>query len=261
MMGALTDRNALITGGGSGIGAAIARRLVAEGVFVTVVGRRAEPLKALTRELNKRATHVVADVTNEDDCLRMFEEAGAVFGPIDIVIANAGAAESSPFAKSTLEQWSRMIAVNLTGAYLTAHAALPDLTRRDDPEHVTLRRLIFITSTAGLKGYPYVAPYVAAKHGAVGLARALAAEYAATPLTVNAICPGFTATPLLDKSVATIAAKTGRDPADARAALAKANPQGRLIDPEEVAALVAWLCTPDARSVTGQALSVSGGEV
>ena len=177
-----------------------------------------------------------------------------------LVIANAGAAESAPFGATDATLWSRMIDVNLTGAFNTARAAWADLTRAEDGGNAP-RRLIFVASTAGLKGYPYVAAYVAAKHGVVGLARALAVECAKTPLTVNAVCPGFTETPLLDASVATIIAKTGRTGEEARAALAKSNPQGRLIQPAEVAATVAWLCSPEARSITGQALSISGGEV
>ena len=258
-MDMLTGRHALITGGGTGVGAAIARRLAVDGAAVTLVGRRREPIDGLARELGK-AVAIVADITRAVDCARMVGEARAAHGPLDIVVANAGAAESAAFAKTDAALWSRMLDVNLSGAYLTAHAVWSDLTRTGD-DGSPLRRLIFVASTAGLKGYPYVAAYVAAKHGVVGLARALAVECAKTPLTVNAVCPGFTETPLLDASVAGIVAKTGRSAADARAALAKSNPQGRLIQPAEVAATVAWLCSPDSGSVTGQALSISGGEV
>jgi NAD(P)-dependent dehydrogenase (short-subunit alcohol dehydrogenase family) len=186
----------------------------------------------------------------------MVEAARKAHGPIDLVIANAGAAESAPAAKIDTAHWDRMIGVNLTGAFLTVKAALPDVTRKDNEG-----RIVFVASTAGLKGYPYVAAYCAAKHGVVGLTRALAAEFAPRGVTVNAVCPGYTETALLDNAAATIAAKTGRSAEAARSELARANPQGRLIAPGEVADTVLWLCSPAARSITGQAISISGGEI
>jgi NAD(P)-dependent dehydrogenase (short-subunit alcohol dehydrogenase family) len=253
----LTGRHALVTGGGSGIGAAIVRRLASSGARVTIVGRRLEPLQALADEL-PQAVAVVADVTRPIDVQAMIASARAAHGPVDVLVANAGAAESAAFARVDLAQWQRMIDVNLTGVFLCAQAVLGDVLR--DADDNAIRRMIFVASTAGTKGYPYVAPYVAAKHGVIGLTRALAAEFAAKNLTVNAVCPGFAETPMLDASVAKIMAKTGRTKEQALADLARGNPQGRFISPQEVAEMVAWLCSAGARSVTGQALSISGGE-
>jgi NAD(P)-dependent dehydrogenase (short-subunit alcohol dehydrogenase family) len=252
----LADRHALITGGGTGIGAAIAAALSAAGASVSLVGRRATPLEEVAEKLDRACT-IVADVTREEDTMAMMRAAREAHGPVDILVANAGAAESAPIARLDLAHWQRMLGVNLTGAFLSARAALPDLTRKG----AGAGRIVFVASTAGLKGYPYVAAYCAAKHGVVGLARALAAELAATQVTVNAVCPGFTATPLLEASLANIAAKTGRSHGEAQAELQRLNPQGRFVKPEEVAGTVLWLCTPAAQAITGQVISVSGGEV
>lgn len=256
MAALLEGKHALITGGGTGIGAAIACALADAGAAVSLSGRRAVPLQEVAARLPK-ATAIVADVTSEADTVAMAQAARAASGPIDILIANAGAAESAPIAKIDLAHWQRMLDVNLTGAFLSAKAALPDIAR----EGASHSRIVFIASTAGLKGYAYVAPYCAAKHGVVGLARALAAELAPRGVTVNAVCPGFTETPLLDASLAGIARKTGRTREEAEAELQRFNPQGRFIRPEEVAQTVLWLCTPAAEAITGQAISVSGGEV
>jgi NAD(P)-dependent dehydrogenase (short-subunit alcohol dehydrogenase family) len=257
-MADLNGRHALVTGGGSGIGAAIVRALASAGARVSIVGRRMEPLQALAAGL-PHAVAIAADITVQTDVQAMMASAKHAHGPIDILVANAGAAESAAFARIDLAQWQRMIDVNLTGAFLCAQAALDDLLR--DAGDDAIRRLIFVASTAGLKGYPYVAPYVAAKHGVIGLTRALASEFATRNLTVNAVCPGFTETPMLDASVAKIMAKTGRSKEQALADLARGNPQGRFVSPQEVADTVLWLCSNGARSVTGQALSISGGEI
>jgi NAD(P)-dependent dehydrogenase (short-subunit alcohol dehydrogenase family) len=256
-MGTLDGRHALVTGGGTGIGAAIAAKLAGAGVAVSLVGRRLGPLEDVAAKL-PRAKAIVADVTSEPETIAMVAAARAAHGPIDLVIANAGDAESAPIAKVDLAHWRRMMDVNLTGAFLTLKAALPDITQRAD---ATGCRIIFIASTAGLKGYPYVAPYCAAKHGVVGLARALAVELAPSGVTVNAVCPGFTETALLEASLDNISDKTGRSRAEARAELIRLNPQRRLVRPEEVADTVLWLCTPAAQAINGQAISVSGGEI
>jgi NAD(P)-dependent dehydrogenase (short-subunit alcohol dehydrogenase family) len=252
-MGALDNRHALVTGGGTGIGAAIARALVGEGAAVSLAGRRKVPLDGVAASLVK-ATAIVADVTKEADCAAMATAARAAHGPIDIIIANAGAVVSAPVAKMDLAHWYNMIDVNLTGAFLTVKAALADVTRNSEGA----RRIVFISSTAGLKGYPYVAAYCAAKHGVIGLARALSLELAPFGVTVNAVCPGYTDTPLLNAAAEKISAKTGRSAEDSRAILAKDNPSGRLIKPEEVAQAVLRLCLPSAGSMNGQIIAVTG---
>lgn len=255
----LVGRHALVTGGGTGIGAAVAGALAAEGARLTLVGRRIEVVNDTATKLRSLETNGVscfaADVTDPDQVREAFAHARAAHGPIDILVNNAGAAESAPFAKLDLEAWRRAMAINLDALFLVTQAALPNLLESGTG------RIVTIASTAGLKGYAYTAPYVAAKHGAIGFTRALAAEFARTDLTVNAVCPGFTETEIVARSVETIAAKTGRSAEEARAGLARFNPQGRLIDPQEVADTVVWLCLPSSRSITGQAIVVAGGEV
>lgn len=245
--------HALVTGGGTGVGRTIALALAGEGMQVTICGRRREPLDDVASRHPDIAA-ITADVTDEASIARLYKQAEAASGPFDIVVANAGGTASGPAHRTSLADWNRALAVNLTGAFLTVRPALAGMTVRKSG------RIVFIASTAGLKGYPYVAPYVAAKHGVIGLMRALAAETAKSGVTVNAVCPGFTETDLLADSIERIVEKTGRSRDEARASLVAANPQGRFVQPEEVAGAVLWLVSRQATSVTGQAISVSGGE-
>lgn len=249
----IAGRHALVTGGGSGVGKAIALALAEAGVAVTICGRREAALAEVAKE-NDRIFGLAADVTNEGDMAAVYQKAEAARGPFDIVVANAGMAGSAPAHKTSLADWQRTLDINLTGAFLTVKPALAGMMERK------AGRMVFVASTAGLKGYAYVAPYVAAKHGVVGLMRALAAESAKSGVTVNAVCPGFVETDMLEESIRRIAEKTGRSAEEARKTLSATNPQGRFIQPEEVADAVLWLCSDAARSITGQAISISGGE-
>ena len=253
--GALQDRHALVTGAARGIGAAIARMLAAEGARLTLLGRNRAALAQLAGDLPGTHGIAVADVADAAQVLAAFDQARAERGPVEILVNNAGQAESAPFAKHSLELWNRMLAVNLTGSFLCAQAALPDM------QAAGRGRIVNIASTAGVKGYAYVSAYVAAKHGVIGLTRSLALEVAKQGSTVNAVCPGYTETDILRESIANVVAKTGRSEEEARAEFAKGNPQRRMVQPEEVADAVRWLCGDGASAVTGQAISVSGGEV
>ncbi len=254
-MPSLTGHHAVVTGAAQGIGAAIARALAAQGVRLTLMGRRLDALQALAAELPGGAVAVSVDVSDEGAVQRAFVAARAAHGPISLLVNNAGQAEAAPFGKTSLALWQRLIAVNLTGTFLCTQQALPDMLAARHG------RVVNIASTAGQRGYAYVSAYVAAKHGVVGLTRALALEVAKKGITVNAVCPGYTETEILTASIAKVVATTGRSDAEARAEFEKSNPQGRIVQPIEVAAAVLWLCSDGAGAVTGQCISVSGGEV
>lgn len=253
MSGLLRSSHALVTGGGRGIGRAIAAELSRAGATVTVLGRNRATLDDVVADGLARAA-VVADVADQAAVAAAIAEAAAR-QPIDILIANAGAAVSAPFAKTDGALFRQMLDVNFMGVVHAVHAVLPTMKQRRHG------RIVAVASTAGLKGYAYVSAYSAAKHAVIGLVRSLALELATSGVTVNAVCPGFTDTDLIAGSVDNIMSKTGRSREQALAELAKHNPQGRLVTPEEVANAVLWLCGDGAGAITGQAIAVAGGEV
>ncbi|MEJ8810952.1 SDR family NAD(P)-dependent oxidoreductase [Variovorax ureilyticus] len=253
---ALQGRHAVVTGAARGIGAEIARTLAAEGARVSLIGRDRAALEKVQKALAGNGHAVAAaDVSDEASVRAAFDALRAASGPISILVNNAGQAESAPFLKTSVDLWQRMLAVNLTGSFLCAQAALPDMLEAG------WGRIVNIASTAGQKGYAYVSAYAAAKHGVIGLTRSLALEVARKGITVNAVCPGYTETDILRNSVANVVGKTGRSEADALAEFAAVNPQRRIVQPAEVADAVRWLCGEGAASMNGQSISVSGGEV
>lgn len=244
-------RHAFITGASRGIGAAIARALADDGWRLTLIAREAPTV--LAAELDAFA--VAMDQADADSVAAAFAAARTAQGPLTALVNNAGAVETAPFAKTTPDLWQRMLAVNLTGPYLCCQAALADIRAAG-----AQGRIVNIASTAALKGYAYVSAYVAAKHGVLGLTRTLALELAKDGATVNAVCPGYTETDIVRDGIAKVIAKTGRGEAEARAGFTQGNPQGRLVQPDEVAATVRWLCSAGAGAVNGQAIAVCGGE-
>lgn len=248
----LAGRLALVTGGGRGIGRAIAAALTGAGAEVTVLGRDGAALDDAVRA--GHAAHAVVCDVLDAEALRAALDA-ALVGPLDILVNNAGGVETAPLARLDRALWDRMLALNLTAPYEACRAVLPGMMAR------RRGRVVNVASTAGLVGYPYVAAYVASKHGLVGLTRALAKEAARFGVTVNAVCPGYTETDLVERSAGSIAARTGKDAATIKAGFASGNPQGRLVQPEEVAAAVLFLCCDSAAAINGTAIPVAGGEM
>ncbi|WP_417320405.1 SDR family NAD(P)-dependent oxidoreductase [Emcibacter sp.] len=252
--GKLQGKHAVVTGGGRGIGAAIADALAAEGANVTLLGRNMDVLKAKAETL-PQATPLACDVTDRAAVEAVFAEARENYGSVDILVNNAGAAHPAPFMKTSPDDLQAMLDVNLKGPWHCIQAVLPDMLEKDSG------RIINIASTAALIGYKYVTAYSAAKHAVQGMTRSLALELANKGVTVNSVCPGFTETDIAFDAIDNIMSKTGRSREQAIAELAKHNPQKRFIQPEEVASAVLWLCEDVNRSMTGQAISVAGGEV
>ena len=248
---ALDGRHALITGGGTGIGAATAAALAREGARLSLLGRRMEPIEATAAASGGKAFQ--CDVTDPNAIDDAFAKARNANGPIDFLIVNAGVAESAPFHKMTRQSWDRIVGTNLTAAFDCARAAIGDLIKSESG------RLVFIASVASLRGVPYAAHYAASKHGLLGLTRSLAAEYAKTSLTVNAVCPGYVDTPMTDQSVARVSEITGRSEGDARSVITNMNASGRLVDPDAIANIVLMLCLPLSRDINGAAMTIDGG--
>ena len=258
--GSLADRHAVVTGAGRGIGASIAQALAAQGARVSLLGRDAETLRGAATTIetaypSSQTFTIPADVSDSAAISQAIGHARARFGPVHILINNAGQASSAPFVKTDEALWNRMLAVNLTGTYLCTREVLPDMLK------MSSGRIINIASTAGLRGYAYVVAYTASKHGVVGLTRALALEVAPSGVTVNAICPGYTETDIVRDAISTIVSQTGRSAEEARAVLVRTNPQRRLIQPQEIAQAALWLCGPHTAGITGQCLTIAGGEV
>ncbi|PUE43108.1 SDR family NAD(P)-dependent oxidoreductase [Limnohabitans sp. Bal53] len=260
----LSNRHALITGAGTGIGAAIALQFAQAGCRLTLCGRSQDKLQDQAEALRAQVPDVAVliapmDVGDEQAVQAAVQQAQARFGPVNILVNNAGQASSQPFAKTDAALWQQMLNVNLTGTYHCIQAVLPAML--EAAKTGTPGRIVNIASTAGLKGYAYVSAYVAAKHGVVGLTKALALELARKNVTVNAICPGYTETDIVREAVQNIVGKTGKSEAEARQALAANNPQQRLVQPQEVAQTVLWLCAAGSDAINGQAIAIDGGEL
>jgi len=253
----LAGRHAVVTGAGRGIGAVIAAVLAGEGVCVSLLGRDAGNLQRVSDNLDGtgRAFPIVADLTDPPSVQSAFAVARGRFGPVHLLINNAGQAASAKFTDTDEALWSRLFAVNLTGTYLATRQAVPDMLAEG------FGRIVNIASTAGLRGAAYISAYASSKHAVIGLTRALALEYASRNITVNAVCPGYVDTDIVKEAIANIKSKTGRSDSEALAALVASNPQRRLIEPREVADTVMWLCRPGSESVTGQSIVLAGGEV
>jgi NAD(P)-dependent dehydrogenase (short-subunit alcohol dehydrogenase family) len=251
----LAGRHALITGGGRGIGAAIAAELAAAGALITIVGRTRAALEETVARLPGGAALAVADVTDAAQVAHAFGTARQAHGEVSLLVNNAGRPASRPLQKSDDAFWREVLEANLTAAYHCTRAAIGPMLAAN------WGRIVNISSTAGLRGYAYCTAYCAAKHGLIGLTRALALEVAKTGITVNAVCPGYTDTGVVRDAIRNISEKTARSEAEARESLVSFNPQQRLVQPAEVASAVRWLCLPGSESVNGQSIAIAGGEV
>ncbi len=254
-MNPLNGRHALVTGSNRGIGAAVAMALSADGAHVTLLVRNRDGGTELQRRLPGPSSVVVADVTNETEVRKACVEARDRSGPVHFLVNNAGSVESAPFHRSDVGLFQRMLAIHFFGPLFCTQELLPGMLQQ------RFGRIVNIASTAGVAGASYVTAYSAAKHAIIGLTRSLAKEVAPKGVTVNAVCPGYTATGLVNKSIEDISARTGRSATDAEAALLAGNPMKRFIAPEEVATTVRWLCDDGAASVNGQAIVIDGGEL
>ena len=253
----IVGKHAVVTGASRGIGAVIAAALVADGVHVTLLGRDSAALEQLALELggHENALAVTTDVTDSESVEKAFKAARNRFGPVQLLVNNAGQAASAKFTDTDETLWNQLFAVNLHGTYFCCRQAVPDMLSTG------FGRIVNVASIAGLRGAAYISAYVSSKHAVVGLTRALALEYATRNITVNAVCPGYVDTDIVKNAIANIVSKTGRSEAEALASLVANNPQRRLIEPREVADTVMWLCRPGSESVTGQSIPLAGGEV
>lgn len=249
----LSGKHAFITGGGTGIGLAAARSLAEQGVRLTLAARNLERVEEAASTLDANAVSV--DVSDEASVEAAIDAARSRFGAIDILINNAGITPSAPLHKTSLAMWNEVLAINLTGAFLCTRAALPDMIERK------WGRVVNVASIAGLMGDMYITAYCASKHGMIGMTRALAKEVARHGITANAVCPGYVETDIVTRAAENIAAKTKLNEEEARASLYAGNPQGRLIQPEEVASMIGWLCSDGAAATNGAALPISGGQI
>lgn len=253
----LAGLHAVVTGASRGIGAVVAAALAAEGVQVSLLGRDEGALRRVVEELgaDARALAITTDVTDSRSVQNAFTEARGRFGPVQVLINNAGQAASAKFTETDEALWNRLIAVNLNGTFLCSRQAVPDMLQAG------FGRIVNVASVAGLRGAAYISAYASSKHAVIGLTRALALEYAARNITVNAVCPGYVDTDIVKSAIANIVSRTGRSETEALAALVAGNPQQRLVEPREVAETVLWLCRPGSESVTGQSIVLAGGEV